>query len=212
MRASVGALAAEYARLSAELMDMEQRMAAVRTETEARSLDERMASHRAALAHLEREQRAKEDAERQAAAAAAAQAARERLSGHSRALADAHDAKLRALETAEAHMAAMVEAVNIALAQEAAERAAATALAAELNVDTTPLQFSGDDTKRRLTGGIRAYLAQISAFRNRRFGDMALAIDADVRAGEGWAQRDERHTGWSVETLLAHADGSKVAA
>jgi hypothetical protein len=210
LAASTAMLAAEHARLSAEIERLhhmkEQGMISGQT------LDEQMASHRAALAELEREQRAKEEAERQAAKAAAERAKRERLTGHARTLADAHASKLAALEAAEQAMAAMVASLNEAFANEAAERRAAVALATELNLDATPLQFSEKETKSRLIGNISAALARISAFCNRRWGEHYLVIDAGIRAGETWAAREARHTGSSVDLLLAHASGEKVAA
>jgi hypothetical protein len=207
MRASVGALAAEHARLSSELMGIERRMAVTRSGAEARSLDERMAATKQALRALDQEQTQKEEAERRQQQQAAAAAARARLTGHARALADAHAAKLTALETAEAHMQAAVAAINEALAQEAAERAAATAMAAEMNVETKPLNLSGDEAVRRLGGNICGSLLGISACNRvaRRLGAWVLPMrDPDLRAGEGWAEREARHTSGSVELLLEH--------
>jgi hypothetical protein len=204
----------ERRRLEQELADMERRMAATHG-AEARSLDERMAATKQALRALEQEQAAKEQAERAAAAEVAARARREALTGHSRTLVDAHHAKLTALETAESHMAAAVAAINEALQAEAAERAAAGAMATELGVDIRPLAFSRDETVRRIGGNIVAMLMNISActLPARRLGAWALPMpDPDIRAGEGWRDREARHTSGSVEALLEHAETNTAEA
>jgi hypothetical protein len=207
LRSSVFLLMDERRRLEQELMEMEMRMTAARTVAESASLQERMAAHKVALAELQRQEEAERQAEAQRRAEAAAKARREALTGHARALADAHHAKLAALASAEGHMAAAVEQINTALQAEAAERAAATAMALELNVETTPLQFSGHETVGRLVGGICAYLARLSVCRLRRLGYLTLPPDDPrQRSGETWAEREARCTAPSVELLLEHAD------
>jgi hypothetical protein len=176
------------------------------------TLDEKLASARSALAALEREQKTKEEAERAAAAKAAAAAARELLTGHSRALADAHESKLRSLDVAESHAAAMVAAINAALAAEVTERSAAGAMATDMNVRTDQLNLSGDEFVRRITGGLCAHLTRISACRMRRLGALVLLDDPRTRGAETWAEREATATRSSVQTLLATAETQKEAA
>jgi hypothetical protein len=207
LRSSVFHLAAERRRLESELLEMEKRMTAVRTGAEARTLSEQMEAARAQLAALQARQDAEDEAKRQAARAAAAKAKREALTGHSRMLADAHDQKLEALTRAEAHMAAAVGAINQALQAEAMERKAAGALAVEMNVQTTGLNLSGDETVRRLVGGICSHLTRISACRMRRLAYLTLPDHPHTRGtDESWREREARATSASVEMLLAHAE------
>jgi hypothetical protein len=212
LRSSVFLLMDERRRLEQELADMEQKMMAARTGAEVSTLDERMAATRQALRALEQEQEAQRQAERRAAAEAAARAARERLTGHARALADAHDSKLEALARAEAHMAAAVAAINEALQWEAAERAAATAMASEMNVKTTPLNFSPTEFVRRLAGGLCARIAEIAACRMGRLGALTLPNHSLFPTSETWRDREARATAPSVAMLLEHAESNEAEA
>ena len=68
---------------------------------------------------------------------------------------------------------------------------------------------------RRLAGGICSALMGISVSNTvaRRLGAWALpAPDPDLRAGEGWREREARHTSGSVETLLEHAESNTAEA
>jgi hypothetical protein len=199
-------LAAEHARLSAALMEMEKKMAATRAGAASQTLAEQMAAHRQALAALEREQEAERAAEAQRRAAEAAKARRAALTGHSAELANQHAAMLDALTEAEAHAAAMVAAINRAIGREAGTRSAAGAMAAELNVVTSQLSFGEAEFIRRLTSGLCAQLALIRVCRMRRLGPLTLPDDPRGRTGETWAEREANATSSSVEALLEHAE------
>jgi hypothetical protein len=190
LKSSVFHLAAERRRLEEELLAMEMRMAG-RSGSEAATLDEQMAAHRAALTALEREAEAERQAERAAAAEAAAKAARERLTGHERALVDAHEGKL----------------ASVATREEAAERAAASAMAIAMNVSTQQLSLSPTEFVHRLAGGISRHLMQLSIVHMRRLGALVLLDDPHARTAASWRDREAKNTSPSVETLLAHAEG-----
>jgi hypothetical protein len=205
LAASTGALAVEYARLSRAVEELQERLKMSMTQEQSRSVQDRLAETRAAIADLERQDREQQAAERRAAAEAAEAARRAALTGHARTLVDAHQAKIEALKRAEAQMAATVGAINEALAAEALERGAATAMAAELNV-RSPLGFSADEMVRRLAENICAHLARISACRMRRLGYLALPDDPGARGSETWASREERATAGAIDALLSHAE------
>jgi hypothetical protein len=209
LRSSVFHLAAERRRLEAELLGMERRMTAVKTGAEAKSLDEAMAAHRDALRALEAQQEEARAAEAQRRAEAAAAARRASLTGHSAALMDAHTAKLAALERAEAAMAEMVSAANAALRHEASERAASAALVGQLGVGRTPLQFSREETVRRLTGGVCQYLTRLSACRLRQLSYLSLPPNPHTDDAVGWAERERRATAGSVELLTNYMEAGR---
>ena len=116
LRSSVFLLMDERRRLEQELIDMEQKMMAA---TDWRRGAQRWTSRWRRTVRRwrlwSRSRAQKEDADRQAAAEAAAKVARERLTGHAREMADAHEGKLEALGRAELHMVAAVAAINEAL-------------------------------------------------------------------------------------------------
>jgi hypothetical protein len=198
--------------LENQILALERKALMATTRAESRDIQSQIEAHNAALAELRAQQEAERQAEAQRAAEAAAKARRARMTGHEAALLDAHQSKLSALQDAEAHMVAAVAAINAALMHEAAERSAATALAAELGVKTDTLQLSRDATLRRMAGNIVSALMGISVCNKvaRRLGDWVLpARDPDLR-DEGWADREARCTSASVETLLAHAETERM--
>jgi hypothetical protein len=134
------------------------------------------------------------------------------MSARERELADAHQAKLKALETAEAHFSAAISAINEALAQEVAERKAATALAAEMGVKTDTLNLSAAGLLSRVVGAVCHGLAKITACKFRRLGALALLDDPHTRGAERWADREARYTSPSVELLLQHAEQTRAEA
>ena len=209
LRSSVFLLMDERRRLEQELMDMEQRMMVARTGAEAQTIQDQMTSHREALRELEAQAEAERQAERKAAAQAAAAAKRAALTGHSRMLADAHEAKLEALGRAESHLVAAVAAINDALQHEAGERRAAGAMAAEMNVETRPLNLNRDETVRRIVGGICSHLTQVTACRMRRLAFLVLPDHPHTRGPESWREREETATGPSVDMLLEHAQAQQ---
>jgi hypothetical protein len=212
LRSSAMLLVAEHRRLREELDELEESIMQMRTGASSATLEAQMAEAEARAAELRTAIADKHAQERAAAAKAAAAAARERLTGHARMLADAHDQKLEAVRRAEAHATAMVEAINEMLQAEALERAAATAMCVEGNIDSTPLQLDGTATLRRIAGNIVSALMQIAACNKvaRRLGDWVLpAPDPDLR-GESWAAREARHTSESVRLLLAHAEAERT--
>jgi hypothetical protein len=212
LRSSTMLLVAEHRRLREELDELEERIMQMRTGASSATLEAQMAEAEARAAELRRAIADKHEQERAVAAKAAAKAVRERLTGHSRALAAAHEAKLVALETAESHAAAMVQAINAGLAAEAAERAAARALAEEMGVKTNTLQLSEAETVRRLVGGICDYLSRVSACRMRRLAYLVLPDHPHARTAETWGEREARNTSSSVEVLLATAEAQREAA
>jgi hypothetical protein len=213
LAASTAMLAAENTRLLArrealeiEIHELQEKLTMATTRAESRDIQSQIEAHNAALAELRAQQEAERQAEAQRAAEAAAKARRARMTGHGAALLDAHQSKLSALQDAEAHMVAAVAAINAALMHEAAERAAATALAAELGVKTDTLNLSAGNFLSRVVGALCHSLAKITACKFRRLGALNLLDDPHTRGSEPWAEREARYTSPSVELLLAHAE------
>jgi hypothetical protein len=205
MSASTGHLAAERARLEAEINALSKGLPEGAADI-VRKADEIMSAHAERITALKRARDAIDqrfEVTRQEAAEAAAEEHRKRQAARCADLIAFHAAKLDALDRAERHFAQAVVEINAALEAETSERAAGNALSGGVRLRNAT-NLSPTEFVRRLVGGIAAHLAGITTCRMNRFGAMELPNHSLYPTAEAWSARERRATGPSIEALLEH--------
>jgi hypothetical protein len=117
----------------------------------------------------------------------------------------AHNRKLEAVDEAEAHLKAYVDAVNRAIEAEADERKAGNVLSGGVRLSMA-LSLSATEFVSRLVGGLCAHLSKIrvSTAPANRIGSLSLANSSLFPTTERWMERERKATAPSIEALIEH--------